>query len=234
MNRLIQWIINHSKLIICIILVLTTLGFLQIGHLKVEDNITQYLSKNDPEIRFYQQISNQFKKRDKNLTMISLEYPDTLFTLENLQNFKLVIEELDQSDLILSVSSFLNMPKIIGTDFSRFARFFLATLCYCYFRKDGYHCRISHTYPDDILGNCLWNLFYQPILWRKKLVSTSAGNTKSHWICSVPYFYECLNNHVSFFSLITTVVRPMTEFGILSTIGILLAFFLVFFFGNCF
>jgi hypothetical protein len=116
MNKLSQFIIRHSKLIIVIVLILTLLGFTQINNLKVEDDITKYLAENDPEIVFYQEIANKFEKYEENITLISLEYQD-LFTLENLENFKLISKELEKSNYIISVDSFLNMPKIISSDY---------------------------------------------------------------------------------------------------------------------
>ncbi|MDD4895673.1 MAG: MMPL family transporter, partial [Atribacterota bacterium] len=75
-----------------------------------------YLAENDPEILFYQEISDKFGKFDENITLVSLEYQE-LFTLENLQNFKLISDQLENSDYILSVNSFLNMPNIIASDY---------------------------------------------------------------------------------------------------------------------
>jgi uncharacterized protein len=116
MKRLAYFVSKHSKLIIIFVLLLTIIGITQIKNLKVEDDITKYLSENDLEIQFYQEISEKFGKYDENLTLVSLEYND-LFELENLQNFKAIAEQLEKSDYIVSVNSFLNMPKIIATDF---------------------------------------------------------------------------------------------------------------------
>lgn len=116
MKNLSQFIIKHSRQIIIFVLILTLLGITQIKNLKVEDDITKYLSENDLEIQFYQEISEKFGKYDENLTLVSLEYDD-LFRLENLQNFKEIAERLEKSNNIVSVNSFLNMPKIIATDY---------------------------------------------------------------------------------------------------------------------
>ncbi len=116
MNFLAQFINRYARLIIVLVLVITIFGISQIHNLKVEDDITKYLSENDPEIVFYQEVADKFGNLEKNVTMVSLEYPE-LFTLENLQNFKLISEQLEKSDYIVSVGSFLNMPKIIATDY---------------------------------------------------------------------------------------------------------------------
>ncbi len=116
MNKLGHFVTKNSKVIIIFVLLLTLLGITQIKNLRVEDDITKYLSENDPEIKFYQEISEKFGKYDENLTLVSLEYDD-LFELKNLQNFKTIAEQLEKSDNIISVNSFLNMPKISATDF---------------------------------------------------------------------------------------------------------------------
>ena len=116
LKQLAKFISKYSKIFIIFILFVTILGVTQISNLKVEDDITEYLSENDPEIQFYQNISEKFGKYDENMTLVSVEYID-LFKLENLQNFKAIAEQLEKSDYVVSVNSFLNMPKIIATDF---------------------------------------------------------------------------------------------------------------------
>jgi len=117
MKKIAKFITTHSKILIVVVIFVTILGLTQISNLRIEDDITKYLSENDEEIKFYQEISEKFEQYDENLTLISLEYDNTLFTLENLQNLKTIIENLEKSEYVVSVNSFLNMPKIIGTDF---------------------------------------------------------------------------------------------------------------------
>src|SRR5690554_6352152 len=116
MTQLAKFVSKYYKAIIIAVLLISILGATQIKNLKVEDDITKYLSENDPEIKFYQNISEKFDKYDENLTLVSLEYND-LFTLENLNNFKTIIEQIEKSDYVVSVNSFLNMPKITATDY---------------------------------------------------------------------------------------------------------------------
>ncbi len=116
MNKLAHFIRKHSKLIMIVTIILSVLSISQIKNLVVDDDITEYLAEGDPEIEFYEEISEKFGRDDKNITLIAIEYDD-LFKLENLQNFKYISEQLEKSDYITSVNSFLNMPKIIATDF---------------------------------------------------------------------------------------------------------------------
>ncbi len=116
MKQLAQFIRKYSKLIIVVTILLTILSTTQVRNLVVDDDITEYLSEGDSEIEFYQEVSEKFGSDDENITLISLEY-NNLFELINLQNFKEVAEQLEKSDYINSVNSFLNMPKIIATDF---------------------------------------------------------------------------------------------------------------------
>lgn len=116
MKKLANFIRKYSKLIIIITIILSVFSITQIRNLVVDDDITKYLAEGDPEIEFYEEISEKFGSDDKNITLIAIEYDD-LFELNNLQNFKYISEQLEESDYITSVNSFLNMPKIIATDF---------------------------------------------------------------------------------------------------------------------
>ena len=108
MNRLAKFITKHAKIIIALVILLTIIGITQIKNLRVDDDITKYLSENDPEIHFYQELSEKFELNDSNIVMVSIEYKD-LFQLKNLQNFKLLSDQLEKSEYILSGNSFLNM-----------------------------------------------------------------------------------------------------------------------------
>ena len=116
MKNLATFIRKYSKLIIIFTILLSILSISQIRNLVVDDDITEYLAEGDPEIEFYEEISEKFGSNNENITLIAIEYGD-LFELENLQNFKYISEQLEKSDYIASVNSFLNMPKIIATDF---------------------------------------------------------------------------------------------------------------------
>lgn len=116
MNRLANFINKYASIIIALVVIITIIGITKITNLKVDDDITKYLSENDPEISFYQDIADKFENLEKNVIMVALQYQD-LFTVENLQNFKLISEQLEKSDYVSSVNSLLNMPKIITTDY---------------------------------------------------------------------------------------------------------------------
>ncbi|TET14908.1 MAG: hypothetical protein E3J77_03455 [Actinobacteria bacterium] len=88
---------------------------MQAKNLKIEDDITKYISEDDPDIKFYGEVIDKFGGSQMNVSMISLEYED-LFTLENLERIKSITERLETAPFVKSVNSFLNMPKIITTD----------------------------------------------------------------------------------------------------------------------
>ncbi len=115
MKKIADFIIKYAKPIVIIIVLITILAGSQLKNLKVEDDITKYMPVDDPEIKFYEQVSEKFGKYDENTSLISLEYKD-LFTLKNLNSFKDIIKELEQAPYIKSVNSFLSIPKIISTE----------------------------------------------------------------------------------------------------------------------
>lgn len=115
MQKLANFITKHAWPIFILIIIITIFAAIQAKNLKIEDDITKYISEDDPDIKFYGEVMDKFGGSQMNVSMISLEYED-LFTLENLERIKSITERLEASPFVKSVNSFLNMPKIITTD----------------------------------------------------------------------------------------------------------------------
>ena len=115
MQKLANFITKHAWPIFILIVLITIFAAIQAKNLKIEDDITKYISEDDPDIKFYGEVMDKFGGSQMNVSMISLEYED-LFTLENLERIKSITERLEASPFVKSVNSFLNMPKIITTD----------------------------------------------------------------------------------------------------------------------
>lgn len=115
MQKLANFITKYAWPIFILIVLITIFAAMQAKNLKIEDDITKYISEDDPDIKFYGEVMDKFGGSQMNVSMISLEYED-LFTLENLERIKSITERLEASPFVKSVNSFLNMPKIITTD----------------------------------------------------------------------------------------------------------------------
>lgn len=115
MQKLANFITKHAWPIFILIIIITIFAAIQAKNLKIEDDITKYISEDDPDIKFYGEVMDKFGGSQMNISMISLEYED-LFTLENLERIKSITERLETAPFVKSVNSFLNMPKIITTD----------------------------------------------------------------------------------------------------------------------
>lgn len=115
MKKVADFITKYAKPIFIVLILLTIFAGMQIKNLKIEDDITKYISEDDPDIKFYSEVIDKFGGSQMNMSMISLEYED-LFTLENLERIKNITEQLDKALFVKSVNSFLNMPKIITTE----------------------------------------------------------------------------------------------------------------------
>lgn len=115
MQKLANFITKYAWPIFILIIVITIFAAIQAKNLKIEDDITKYISEDDPDIKFYGEVMDKFGGSQMNVSMISLEYED-LFTLENLESIKSITERLETAPFVKSVNSFLNMPKIITTD----------------------------------------------------------------------------------------------------------------------
>lgn len=115
MQKLANFITKYAWPIFIVIIIITIFAAIQAKNLKIEDDITKYISEDDPDIKFYGEVMDKFGGSQMNVSMISLEYED-LFTLENLERIKSITERLEAAPFVKSVNSFLNMPKIITTD----------------------------------------------------------------------------------------------------------------------
>ncbi|HDK26142.1 MAG TPA: hypothetical protein ENG48_03470 [Candidatus Atribacteria bacterium] len=115
MQKLANFITKHAWPIFILIILITIFAAMQAKNLKIEDDITKYISEDDPDIKFYGEVIDKFGVSQMSVSMISLEYED-LFTLENLKRIKSITEKLETAPFVKSVNSFLNMPKIISTD----------------------------------------------------------------------------------------------------------------------
>lgn len=115
MQKLANFITKYAWPIFILIIITTIFAAIQAKNLKIEDDITKYISEDDPDIKFYGEVMDKFGGSQMNVSMISLEYED-LFTLENLESIKSITERLETAPFVKSVNSFLNMPKIITTD----------------------------------------------------------------------------------------------------------------------
>jgi len=115
MNKIANFITKFAWPILIVTIVLTILAGMQLKNLKFEDDITKYMSEDDPEITFYSEVVEKFAGSQSDMGVISLEYKD-LFQVKNLQCIKNIVDELDKAPYIKSVTSFLNMPEIISTE----------------------------------------------------------------------------------------------------------------------
>jgi len=116
MKKLAYFVSKYAWPILIITIILTVLAGSQLNKLTIEDDITKYMPQDDPDIEFYSEIVDKFGGSQSETAVISLEYDD-LFRVENLRCVKNIIDELNDTSYIKSVTSFLNMPEIISTEF---------------------------------------------------------------------------------------------------------------------
>lgn len=116
MKKIANFVTKYAWPILIITIVITVLAGSQLNKLTIEDDITKYIPQDDPEIEFYSEIVDKFGGSQSETAVISLEYED-LFQIENLRCVKNIIDKLDDLSYVKSVTSFLNMPEIISTEF---------------------------------------------------------------------------------------------------------------------
>ena len=116
MKNISNFVTKYAWPILIITVVITILAGMQLKNLKIEDDITKYMPADDPDIEFYSEVVDKFGGSQSETAVISLEYED-LFQVENLRCVKSIIDELNDTSYVKSVTSFLNMPEIISTEF---------------------------------------------------------------------------------------------------------------------
>ena len=116
MKKITNFVAKYAWPILIVTLIITILAGSQLQKLKIDDDITKYMPADDPDIIFYNEIVDKFGGSQSEMAVISLEYED-LFRVENLKSVKNIIDQLDNVSYIKSVTSFLNMPEIISTEF---------------------------------------------------------------------------------------------------------------------
>ena len=116
MNKVANFVTKYAWPILIITIMVTIFAGSQLNKLTIEDDITKYMPADDPDIEFYSEIVDKFGGSQAETAVISLEYDD-LFQIENLRSIKNIIDKLNDTSYIKSVTSFLNMPEIISTEF---------------------------------------------------------------------------------------------------------------------
>jgi len=116
MKKVANFITKYAWPIVIITILITVLAGSQLNKLTIEDDIMKYMPEDDPEIEFYSKIVDKFGGSQSETAVISLEYED-LFQVENLRCVKNIIDKLDDLSYVKSITSFLNMPEIISTEF---------------------------------------------------------------------------------------------------------------------
>lgn len=116
MKKVANFITKYAWPIVIITIVVTILAGSQLNKLTIEDDITKYMPEDDPDITFYNDIVDKFGGNQSEIAVISLEYDD-LFQVENLRSVKNIIDQLNDTPYVKSVTSFLNMPEIISTEY---------------------------------------------------------------------------------------------------------------------
>lgn len=116
MQKISQWIVKNAWLILIAVLVVTIFFGFQVVNVKFKDDVTEYLPEDDPEISFYNSLSDKFASFQKKSMIVALEFDD-LFTPHNMELLQEIVESIEELSSVRSISALTNMPKVIATDF---------------------------------------------------------------------------------------------------------------------
>jgi predicted RND superfamily exporter protein len=115
-QKLIQGILRHAWLILVVTVLVTLFFGYQLRQVRFEDDITKYVPQDDPEVSFYNSLSDRFSGFQKKSMIIALEFDD-LFTPQNLSSLQAVVDKVKSLPVVQNVTALTNMPKIVTTDY---------------------------------------------------------------------------------------------------------------------
>ncbi|MCX7667593.1 MAG: MMPL family transporter, partial [Atribacterota bacterium] len=116
MHRLIQGIMKYAWLILGLTVFVTLFFGYQMRYTRFEDDITKYVPENDPQVSFYNSLSDRFSGFQKKSMIVALEFDD-LFTPDNLSHLQAVVEKVKGLSVVQNVTALTSMPKIVTTDY---------------------------------------------------------------------------------------------------------------------
>lgn len=116
MHRLIQGIMKYAWLILGLTVLVTLFFGYQMRNTRFEDDITKYVPENDPQVSFYNSLSDRFSGFQKKSMIVALEFDD-LFTPANLSHLQKVVETVKALSVVQNVTALTSMPKIVTTDY---------------------------------------------------------------------------------------------------------------------
>jgi len=116
MQKISQWIVRNAWLILVVALIVTIFSAFQVVNVKFKDDVTEYLPEDDPEISFYNSLSDKFASFQRKSMIVALEFDD-LFTPHNLELLQEMVGSIESLSSVKGVSALTNMPKVVATDF---------------------------------------------------------------------------------------------------------------------
>lgn len=116
MQKLIQGIMKYAwPILIATVLVTLFFGY-QLRQIRFEDDITKYVPQDDPEVSFYNSLSDRFSGFQRKSMIVALEFED-LFTPQNLAYLQEAVERVKNLAVVQNVTALTSMPKIVTTDY---------------------------------------------------------------------------------------------------------------------
>ncbi|NSW75994.1 MAG: hypothetical protein HPY68_04325, partial [Candidatus Atribacteria bacterium] len=116
MHRLIQGIMKYAWLILGLTVLVTLFFGYEMRNTRFEDDITKYVPENDPQVSFYNSLSDRFSGFQKKSMIVALEFDD-LFTPANLSHLQKAVETVKGLSVVQNVTALTSMPKIVTTDY---------------------------------------------------------------------------------------------------------------------
>ncbi|MDK2897570.1 MAG: uncharacterized protein PWP04_1690 [Candidatus Atribacteria bacterium] len=116
MEKISQWVAKYAWPILIVAFIITVILGYQLTQVRFEDDVTEYLPEDDPEVSFFNSLEDEFTSFQGKSLLVALDF-DNLFTPENLKTLQQIVEELEKISSVKSISALTNMPKIETTQY---------------------------------------------------------------------------------------------------------------------
>ncbi|MDM8535707.1 efflux RND transporter permease subunit [Desulfobacterales bacterium HSG17] len=110
-KRLMLFSINHSKIAILILLVITLFAVSGLPYLTMDTGLDRLIAKDDPDLPAYARITQEFGSDERILVVVSDAH---LWTLKGIQAVELLSNQLSALPFITGVEDLFSLPSIMG------------------------------------------------------------------------------------------------------------------------
>ncbi|MAH88427.1 MAG: hypothetical protein CMJ06_00005, partial [Pelagibacterales bacterium] len=106
-------IFKYSKIVICLMLLLTTFFFLEAINLKIDASSDTLILEKDKDLKYFQLLNKRYKSPE--FLIIAFKPKQFLLSEESKKNIRDITTDLEQLKPVSNVTSILNVPLLLSS-----------------------------------------------------------------------------------------------------------------------